>query len=217
MDYPASQPNVNLYNGKFTDGDPELGIPASRDPAAWGNAVTDEILEVVQDAGLTPDEGDNTQLLQAINAKLDALVNLYAMTRSYAYGPSSQITLPSPGTSVEIVSIDLGDVQVGDVFILSGHYYATKGATAGKNEIHVGRKSTSSTANCDAINYIATPQNNGWVGANDNYAHLYITAVFIVTAAGGLVMNLRGRSEGSSSTVDTNDGRIGVLWLKKQP
>ncbi|MNZ17269.1 hypothetical protein D3C78_342570 [compost metagenome] len=67
MDYPFSEPGVDLTPaGRFTDGDPAAGIPPSRDPASWANAVTEEILAVVRAAGITPDEHIHTQLLEAI-------------------------------------------------------------------------------------------------------------------------------------------------------
>lgn len=66
MDYPKSDSSVGLINGKFSDGNPSAGVPASRDPARHMNAVTDEVLHVITSAGLTPAENNLTQLLEAI-------------------------------------------------------------------------------------------------------------------------------------------------------
>lgn len=68
MDYPISVPNVNLLNGKFTDGNPSAGIPASLDPSEWANLVTDEILNVLEAADILPSENANNQLAVAIQS-----------------------------------------------------------------------------------------------------------------------------------------------------
>lgn len=66
MDYPKSNPDSALLDGKFTDGDPVNGVPPSLDPASWANLVTDEILNVLAEANIAPDEAVNTQLRDAI-------------------------------------------------------------------------------------------------------------------------------------------------------
>lgn len=66
MDYPISVPSIGLVGGKFADEDPLAGTPGSLIPAQWGNAVTDEIRNVIIAAGLTPDEMLNNQLASAI-------------------------------------------------------------------------------------------------------------------------------------------------------
>lgn len=70
MDFPISVPGIGLVDGKFIDEDALSGTPGSLIPSVWGNSITLEILNVIEGAGLTPDEDNNTQLLQAINSFL---------------------------------------------------------------------------------------------------------------------------------------------------
>lgn len=72
MDYPKNVPSAGLVNGKFVDEDQVAGTPGSLIPAQWGNAVTEEVLNVISSAGLIPDEDNNAQLITAINAKIAA-------------------------------------------------------------------------------------------------------------------------------------------------
>jgi hypothetical protein len=66
VDYPKSVPNVGLVGGKFVDENTATGTPGSLIPAIWGNAVTDEILAVINNGGLAAAESDPAQLVQAI-------------------------------------------------------------------------------------------------------------------------------------------------------
>ncbi|WP_422649033.1 hypothetical protein OJJOAM_000951 [Cupriavidus sp. H18C1] len=66
MDYPKSVPNVGLVNGKFVDENAAEGTVGSLIPSAWGNAITEEVLNVIRTAGLEPKEAELNQLAQAI-------------------------------------------------------------------------------------------------------------------------------------------------------
>lgn len=66
MDYPKSVPGVGLVNGKFVDENKATGQIGSLIPAAWGNAVTDEICSVIRAAGLEPNEVSAMQLIEAL-------------------------------------------------------------------------------------------------------------------------------------------------------
>lgn len=68
MDYPKSIPSAGLSNGRFVDEDPRAGTPGSLIPASWGNGVTQELLSVIQAAGLTPSEQLDNQLLTALRS-----------------------------------------------------------------------------------------------------------------------------------------------------
>ncbi|MBV4476132.1 gp53-like domain-containing protein [Pseudomonas botevensis] len=85
MDYPKSVPGVGLVNGRFVDEDPLAGTPGSLIPATWGNGVTQEILGVVQAAGMTPDEANTHQLLDALRSPaLFATAAQFDVSRSAA-------------------------------------------------------------------------------------------------------------------------------------
>ncbi|KAF2393102.1 phage tail protein [Pseudomonas frederiksbergensis] len=68
MDFPTKVPSAGLVNGKFVDENPLTGTPGSLIPAAWGNGVTQEIVNVIKAGDLTPDETKFDQLLQAIQS-----------------------------------------------------------------------------------------------------------------------------------------------------
>ncbi|MCA8035389.1 tail fiber domain-containing protein [Burkholderia arboris] len=67
MDYPKSVPGVGLVDGKFVDEDPN-GQIGSLIPSKWGNDLTDEVLNVLREAGINPDEATTTQLRDAVLA-----------------------------------------------------------------------------------------------------------------------------------------------------
>lgn len=66
MDYPKSVPGVGLVDGKFVDENPGAGQVGSLIPSKWGNDLTDEVLNVLREAGIDPDEATTTQLRDAV-------------------------------------------------------------------------------------------------------------------------------------------------------
>ncbi|ROL65361.1 phage tail protein [Pseudomonas protegens] len=68
MDYPKSVPSAGLVNGKFVDENPVTGQVGSLISSDWGNAVTDELLNVIRAGGRQPAEAEHDQLLAAIKA-----------------------------------------------------------------------------------------------------------------------------------------------------
>lgn len=95
MDYPISVPSVGLVGGKFVDEDPLAGTPGSLIPAQWGNAVTEEILNVISAAGMSPSEVNNAQMIAAIRLinTAGSLLNL----RIFSSAGTTTYT-PTPGT-----------------------------------------------------------------------------------------------------------------------
>lgn len=106
MDFPISVPSIGLVGGKFVDEDPLTGTPGSLIPSQWGNAVTEEVLNAIVAAGLTPDEENNAQLVAAIRLlqKQPVLVNDIGAVNAYAAVNAPALTaLPAKGYVQRIV------------------------------------------------------------------------------------------------------------------
>lgn len=71
MDFPKSVPGVGLVGGQFVDENQATGQVGSLIPAKWGNDVTTELLGVIDEAGLEPDEENPQQLRGAVLAIVD--------------------------------------------------------------------------------------------------------------------------------------------------
>ena len=80
MQYPLTASGVNLYNGKFTNGDPLNNIPRSIDRAEDMNRVYDEIIAALVAFGLTPSEADNSQLAQLFQKVIGSNLGVLVVT-----------------------------------------------------------------------------------------------------------------------------------------
>jgi len=109
MDYPKSIPGVGLVNGGFVDENPIAGSPGSLIPAAWGNSVTQEILNAIKAAGLTPDEARTDQVATAIGALVDFTKLKNTPTTLAGYGITDAV-----GRLLAIRQIEIG-VPVGEL------------------------------------------------------------------------------------------------------
>ena len=66
MDFPKSVPGVGLVAGRYVDENQATGQPGTLITAQAMNALTDEILAVIEEGGMAPDEQANDQLKAAI-------------------------------------------------------------------------------------------------------------------------------------------------------
>ncbi|WP_339521533.1 hypothetical protein [Pseudomonas sp. EL_65y_Pfl2_R96] len=106
MDFPISAPGIGLVGGKFVDEDPLLGTPGSLIPSQWGNAVTEEILNVILGGGLVPNEDNNVQLVAAIRLlnKQPVLLTDTGAANAYAAANTPALTaLPVKGYVQRVV------------------------------------------------------------------------------------------------------------------
>ena len=61
-----TEESAGATSGYFGRGNPGLGVRATKVSADWLNAVQEELLGVIEDAGVTPSKTNRTQLLEAI-------------------------------------------------------------------------------------------------------------------------------------------------------
>ena len=61
-------------NGEFQEGNPAIGQKATLIGAKWLNTIQGELLNVIEQAGIDPDDADNTQVYAAIIALIAGVV-----------------------------------------------------------------------------------------------------------------------------------------------
>ncbi len=101
MDYPDSD---DLKDGKFTDGDPVAGIPASIDSADHMNAVYDELKNVIKEGGLTPKVDDLTQLATSISNMIAAQAPKDVMMNVSGTADAIILTTPEGSNPTAVLS-----------------------------------------------------------------------------------------------------------------
>lgn len=123
MDYPKSVPGVGLVDGKFIDENTTTGQVGSLIPCAWGNAVTDELLNVIRAGGDEPVEGEHDQLVAAIRAIVrDAIPEEEIRTTLADYGITDAYTKATTYTKAEVEAL----LAALDIATLSANVQALK-------------------------------------------------------------------------------------------
>lgn len=106
MDYPKSVPSVGLKDGKFIDENPVTGQVGSLISSEWGNAVTDELLNVIRAGGEEPAEAEHDQLLAAIKVIVkDNIPPEQVRTTLAQYGITDAYTKSVTYTKAEIEAL----------------------------------------------------------------------------------------------------------------
>ncbi len=172
MDYPKSVPSIGLVNGKFVDEDTATGAPGSLIPAAWGNAITDEIKAVITAAGLDPEEGNNTQLADALRRQGGRLLGVKTFTSSGTYTPTAGTT------SIVVEAVGGGGGGGGTGVTASGSQAA--GAGGGGGYYAVGRFAIGSTPLAVAVGAGGSGGSNSVAGSAGG-----VTSLGSLISAGG--------------------------------
>jgi len=105
VDYPISVPNIGLVAGKFANEDAFTGMPGSLIPAQWGNAVTDEILNVIYASGAVPDEANSAQLIGAIRQVIKNLTPGRLLNIRVFSEPGTTVYKATAGTQMVIPAV----------------------------------------------------------------------------------------------------------------
>lgn len=163
MDYPKSVPGVGLVDGKFIDENTATGQVGSLIPCSWGNAVTDELLNVIRAGGEEPVEGEHDQLVAAIRAIVrDSIPPEQIRSTLAEYGITDAYTKSVTYTKAEIEDMlkNLSALPVGAMVPFP------KG-TVPPGFLEVDGSVKSSATYPDLSAYLGTTYNTGGEGAGN--------------------------------------------------
>lgn len=95
----------STIDNKYTNGDPNLAIPATVVDASWLNAVQEEIALLIEAAGLTLNPADDTQLQQALAILLGTGGSQTDFAIANATGPADVTGLVFDKATVKAVRV----------------------------------------------------------------------------------------------------------------
>lgn len=88
-------------DGKFTEGNPAAGVPATVVTAAWMTDVQEELISVLSTAGIAPVKGTQDQLLKAIRTIASGVVGQVRNLKMSVTAASASATLTADEVIVE--------------------------------------------------------------------------------------------------------------------
>lgn len=98
--YPIDTPSATADH-KFTEGSPAGGVPATTVSAVWLNDLQEEVLNILRDRGVTPEKGNQGQLLEAINALIGTQIPTFTAVQQGG----------GPGQNTAKVNIGWSDIS----------------------------------------------------------------------------------------------------------
>lgn len=192
MDYPKSVPNVGLVNGKFVDENTTTGQVGSLIPAAWGSAVTDELLAVIRGAGIEPSEAAHDQLLEALRAII-----------SMAIPASPDLATEAIAGVVKLISNDLMAAGVDDTAAITLKKLVGKLVAQGYTAFVTGGTAA-------AFTLTPVPELSGYA-ANQRFRVKFNRA-----GAGATTLNVSGRGAKNLKQYDATGSKVDAVLAAGQ-
>lgn len=146
MDFPKSVPGVGLVGGQFVDENQTTGQVGSLIPSAWGNAVTQEILNLMAAGGEIPTEGQNDQMAKAVAKMIEAatpeqIVKIYSVNASLS-GSDMGLLLLDAAAGARTFTLPAATPELGVVDVIlrrtdnSGNRLKVQAAGADRIKFH---------------------------------------------------------------------------------
>lgn len=172
-------------DNRFTDGDSELGTPATVLPAEYLNMVQDELAKLLAAAEIDFDKADNTQILQSLDSRYGRIPAGTRMAFVQSSAPTGWTKITGmDGRGLRLVDDDSGGGVGGtsDAFAAHshtvgahshGHTFAVAGRTLSVSQMPSHRHSatTRTTAHAQSTGSYLTNSSDYTTGnaANTNY------------------------------------------------